>query len=471
MSLSSKPRVLALAVAALILGGCASFSEDRGFGLAQQTAKERLGKDATWVRSEADAESVKTKVAALLAKPLSADDAVQIALYNNPGLQATYAELGISESDLVSAGRIDNPRFMFMRALDRNSEAKIENILSFGVMSLITLPLRMEAAGRRFESVRRGVTSEMLRTASETRKAWVLAVSSAQTMRYMAQVKESAEAGAELARRMTRAGSFSKLTQMREHAFYADTVAQMARSQQAAIAAREQLTRLMGLADPAAFKLPERLPDMPKMPRNEADIAQEAMQERLDVTAARFEADALASSLGLTKITRFTNVLEIGRVRIDEGHDPRKHGWEVAFDIPIFDFGGARVAGAEARYMQAAERIRETVVSAQSEVRESYSAYRTQFDLARHYRDEIVPLRKKISDEMLWRYNGMLKSVFELLADSREQVMAVNSAIEAQRDFWLAEADLQMALVGKPSGLGLGKSLEAAAMPAAGGGH
>ena len=177
MSLSSKPRVLALAVAALILGGCASFSEDRGFGLAQQTAKQRLGKDATWVRSEADAESVKTKVAALLAKPLSADDAVQIALYNNPGLQATYAELGISESDLVSAGRIDNPRFMFMRALDRNSEAKIENILSFGVMSLITLPLRMEAAGRRFESVRRGVTSEMLRTASETRKAWVLAVS------------------------------------------------------------------------------------------------------------------------------------------------------------------------------------------------------------------------------------------------------------------------------------------------------
>ncbi len=464
-------RALGLALATALLGGCASFSEDRGFGLAQQTAKDRLGKDAAWVRSEADADSVKAKVAALLAKPLSADDAVQIALYNNPGLQATYAELGISESDLVSAGRLENPRFSFMRAINRENDVKIEGLLSFGVMSLITLPLRMEAAGRRFEAARRGVTSEMLRTASETRKAWVLAVSAGQTMQYMGQVKESAEAGAELARRMTRAGSFARLTQMREHAFYADTVAQMARSQQAAIAAREQLTRLMGLTNSSAFTLPDRLPGMPKSPRSEADIAKEAMQERLDVTAARFEAEALASSLGLTKVTRFTNVLEIGRARIDEGRDPRKWGWEVAFDIPIFDWGGARVAGAEARYMQAAERIRETVVSAQSEVRESYSAYRTQFDLARHYRDEIVPLRKKISDEMLWRYNGMLKSVFELLADSREQVIAVNSAIEAQRDFWLAEADLQMALVGKPSGLGLGKSLEASAMPAAGGGH
>ena len=120
--------------------------------------------------------------------------------------------------------------------------------------------------------------------------------------------------------------------------------------------------------------------------------------------------------------------------------------------------------------MQAAERIRETAVNAQSEVRQTYSAYRIQYDLARHYRDQIVPLRKKISDEMQLRYNGMLKSVFELLADSREQVMAVNGAIEAQRDFWMAEADLQMALIGKPSSLGLGKEMAPMARQA-GGGH
>ena len=162
---------VALALVAAILGGCASVSEDRGFGLTRQTARDRLGKDVEWVKTEAEADGLKGKVEALLAKPLSADDAVQIALYNNPALQATYAELGISESDLRSAGRLENPRFSFMRAINNENSVKIESLLSFGVMSLITLPMRMEAAGRRFESTQRGVTAEMLRTASETRIA------------------------------------------------------------------------------------------------------------------------------------------------------------------------------------------------------------------------------------------------------------------------------------------------------------
>jgi outer membrane protein TolC len=85
-------------------------------------------------------------------------------------------------------------------------------------------------------------------------------------------------------------------------------------------------------------------------------------------------------------------------------------------------------------------------------VREAYSSYRTAFDVAKHYRDEIVPLRKRISEEVLLRYNGMLMSVFELLADSREQVAAVNGYIESVRDFWLAESDLQMALTGRSPG-------------------
>src|SRR5206468_3314326 len=100
-------------------------------------------------------------------------------------------------------------------------------------------------------------------------------------------------------------------------------------------------------------------------------------------------------------------------------------------------------------YMQAVNRAAEVAINARSEVRESYASYRTAFDLAKHYRDEIVPLRKQISDENLLRYNGMLISVFELLADAREQVASVNAYIEALREYWLADAELQMALIGK----------------------
>ena len=122
-----------------------------------------------------------------------------------------------------------------------------------------------------------------------------------------------------------------------------------------------------------------------------------------------------------------------------------------SLSLPIFDFGDVRRAGAQAAYMAAVNRTAQIAVQANSRVREQYSAYRTAYDLARHYRDEIVPLRKRISEENQLRYNGMLIGVFDLLADARSQVQGVNSYIEALRDFWLAQADLDMALVGKPS--------------------
>ena len=128
----------------------------------------------------------------------------------------------------------------------------------------------------------------------------------------------------------------------------------------------------------------------------------------------------------------------------------RKKGYELELALPIFDFGDAVRTGAQARYMAALNRTAKLAVDASSQVRETYSGYRTAYDLARHYRDEIVPLRKLIADENLLRYNGMLIGVFELLADAREQIGSVVQAIEAQRDFWLADAALQGALIGIP---------------------
>jgi outer membrane protein TolC len=147
-------------------------------------------------------------------------------------------------------------------------------------------------------------------------------------------------------------------------------------------------------------------------------------------------------------VTRFINLLEVGVLNNSETGEPRQRGFEIEIGLPIFDFGGARVARAERLYMQVVNRTVETAIEARSEVREAYSSYRTAFDLSRHYRDEIVPLRKRISEEVLLRYNGMLISVFELLADSREQVAAANGYIESLRDFWVAESDLQMAMTG-----------------------
>ena len=118
--------------------------------------------------------------------------------------------------------------------------------------------------------------------------------------------------------------------------------------------------------------------------------------------------------------------------------------------------------------MQALHRVAETAVNARSEVREAYQGYRSSFDIAQHYRDEIVPLRKRIAEENQARYNGMIIGVFELLADARAQISSVNSYIESLRDFWIAQADLEMALMGNPSLSAATKTKMAGAEAAAG---
>jgi outer membrane protein TolC len=444
------------ALVLLALGGCASFSEDGRFSPVEQAVKERTGAQTKWARTQVEADTVHARVKELLAKPLGPTEAVQIALLNNPGLQASYAEVGVAEADLVQASRWRGPRFALAR-LKRGDEVEVERGVFFDVLGLLTIPLSTRASETHLAASQKRAAGEALRIALETRKAWFHAVAAQESAKYMEQVKDSAETSAELARRMAEVGNFPRLTHAREQAFYADATAQLARARHGATAARERLARLMGLwGDELAFELPERLPDLPPSVREGEDLEAQAIAQRLDVQSAKGDADALARSLGLTKVTRFISLLEVGVLSNSETGRPRQRGWELEVEIPIFDFGSTRVARAEMLYLQAVNRTLESAVQARAEVREAYSAYRTSFDLARHYRDEIVPLRKRISEEVLLRYNGMLMSVFELLADSREQVGAVNGYIESLRDFWLAESDLQMALTGRSAGAGGG---------------
>jgi outer membrane protein TolC len=456
-------RLAAVAVAALVLAGCASFSPDGGMGKVSDLTKERTGQAVSAQRSEQEADTARSRISEILKQPLTADTAVELALLNNRGLQVSFSQLGIAESDLVQAGRLRNPTFSFGH-LAAGGLVEIERSVIFDVMGLLTMPAARQVQQHNFEQAQYQAAYTAVGIASETRRAFFGAVAAQEIVRYFQQVKEAADASNELAKRMLAAGNFNKLAQMREQAFYADATAGLARAQQQAMAERERLTRLLGLSgDQINFKLPERLPDLPKEPTEPRDAEQTAIDKRLDVLMAKRGTEATARSLGLTRATRFINGLELGYQNKSETGDERKNGYVVELPLPLFDFGSARTARAEATYMQAVHRTTEVAINARSEVRESYSAYRTAYDLAKHYRDEVVPLRKRISEENLLRYNGMLIGVFELLADSREQVRGVTDYVQALREFWVAETNLQTALTGRSPGA----SATAFATPAA----
>jgi outer membrane protein TolC len=448
------PRAIALATA-LALVGCADFSADGGLAPVRQAAQTHLGKDVIWARTEEDRTALSTRVAQLLKSPrLSLDEAVQIALFNNPGLQAAYHELGISEAQLVRAAQLPNPHLAMLRAsapIDGLRQYKIEQILTFNPFALVTMAYARRIEAHRFEQTQKRVALQMLQLAAQTRRAWFEAVTLSQMHAYALQVQAVAQSGAQLADRMRRAGNFNALQQAREQSFHAEAQLAVARAQRQADAARQRLTQAMGLSDPLSVPvLADRLPDLPEAVREATDVQRMAMDQRLDLAAARAQTEALAQQLGLERVTRFVNVIDLGPARVLEGAGsaPYKNGYEIGFELPIFDWGGARVALAESIYRRQLEQVSQTVLNAQVEVREAYETYRSSLQIARHYRDQIVPLRRRISEENLLRYNAMQLGVFELLADARAQVAAVTEAIQAQRDFWIAQSDLEMALLG-----------------------
>jgi outer membrane protein TolC len=437
------PPVLALLA---LLGGCTAVAPDGGFTGVAAIAQSRIGAEPRLARDDAAAGELARAVQATLAAPLSMEDAVKVALLANPGLQASYWKVGIAQADLAQAGRLPNPVLNFKHTAGAG-DVIIERTFTANLIGLLTRPLAASLEARRYEQVRLEVAREIEQHARDTRIAWVEAVAAAQSLEYARQVMDAATASAELAERMAKVGNMSQLDLAREQVFQAESGAALARAGKQAIAAREKLTRLLGLwGKDAQFALPAHLPEPPAAPARLEEVERIALEQRLDVQAARLDAQATAANLGLTRTTRFVNVLDLGYVNQTATNVPTARGYELTLELPLFDWGGARVARAEGVYMQAVSRVAQTAITARSEARESYLDYRTAYDVAVHYRDRIIPLRKRISQEVLLRYNGMLLSTQDLLTDAREQAGAVSGYIDALKEFWTAHANLEAAL-------------------------
>jgi outer membrane protein TolC len=453
-SLRSAPWLCAIAAA--MLAGCATSAIDDNYAAVQQDARDRLGVEPRWLTSDDARRQAQADVDAALAKPLSAYDAVRIALSYSPALQAALYEGAAHSAVATQSARLPNPVFTFQRLARDGAggrEVEIDRLLSFSLLDVLLAPARMRMADFQQRQTRLRLAGDVVQTAAEARQAWVRAVAAQQSLGYQQQVKAAADASAELARRMQAAGNFSKLQQAREQAFSVEAIVQLTRARQAAQATREALVRSLGLDDTRAarLQLPERLPDLPPAAKDERSVSQAGLDQRIDIALARARLEFVAQEQGLTRVTGVVNGLQLGAARNSETGKAPQRGFELEVPLPVFDFGDASRARAQATYMAALQRTAALAVDARSQLRESYGAYRSAYELARHYRDEIVPLRKTISDENLLRYNGMLIGVFELLADAREQIGSVVQSIDAQRDFWLADAALQATLIGQPT--------------------
>lgn len=374
-----------------MIGGCASGpGAMAGSGLAG--ASQVLPQEPPPLTAEQQAllERRTRRIDELLARPLTAETAAEIALLQNPAVERALETLDMPGFDRLLLAYTVNPAFNDGQQ-PSTVDTRIERPLSVNAMTWVSVPALAGGYTTDERGPRLQAADEIVALLFSARRAWVQAVAARQSQRYLEDVAVAAEAARDIMEGMRRVGNASELELLRAQTLYADAIASLTAAQLAAALERERLVQTLGLwgADADRVQLPERLADLPPAAIGPESLEDRAVAQRFDVRAGRIE--GLAGEAG---------------------------------------------------------------VNARADVRTAWLAYRASYDLARHARDALVPLARRTSAEQLKLYNGMLIDVFGLVTDAAGQISAVNAALDAQRIFWLAEVELQRAMagVGFPAG-------------------
>jgi len=337
------------------------------------------------------------------------------------------------------------------------------------LLGLFTLKQRSQIAAEHYAHAKHQAIATTLRLATDTRRAHIRAVVAQQQVAYLDQARATVDAAVRLNAKLAEGGGGDQLDQAELAAFYAELSARLGQARLAARREREALVRLMGLwGGDVGFELPPSLPPLPSAPETAEAVEVEAITRRADLVQARHDVAALAKSLALTDATRWVSMLQLAGIINNESANPLTNsntdilrgGAQLDVTLPVFDTGEARQRTAREGYMRALNKLAAKAVNARSEARIAYDTYRGTYDIARFWRDRVIPLRQSVSREVALRYtNGILAGeglrvdLFKYLTDSRMRITADASALDAQRDFQLAAVDLLAALtIGTGSG-------------------
>jgi cobalt-zinc-cadmium efflux system outer membrane protein len=286
---------------------------------------------------------------------LTEEEAVLIALWNNALFQQRLADLGVARGDLVQAGLLPNPDFLYTFPVP---DKFFRYAFELPVEALWLRPIRVAAAAREADRVSEQLTQaglDLIRDVRQTYADVLLAKGqftvAEEAVRIRGQISELAEA-------RLKAGDISPQEAATARVDALQAQQELKRARYDISLAEERLKNLLAIGmDRRPLALDARIP--PPMPVLDADVlATEAASTRPDALAAAQSVAAAAERLRLSRLS-WVRVTGIGDATAGQrtGHELGP-GFRVT--VPIFDRNQGNIARAEAE-LERAQRQQTTV--------------------------------------------------------------------------------------------------------------
>lgn len=441
----SLPRAAGCAALMCLLSACGTVPLAQARRDAQALLRPAAGGLAD---PAADAASAERELLSLLASPLDAAGAARIAWLRNADVQDAYARLGIAAADVFAASRPANPRLglALLWPAERTAARRADGTLDFGLDDLLRLTARRRTGKVALRAAEQQLAARLYALALDAQDAWLETVSTEQQLTVQRDVAASAQLAADLASRYRAAGNISELNELLQRAMASEARIRADEAARQAARSRSRLRQLLGLtaADPAV-RVPASLPPPDDFTADAATLRAQARSQRLDVAAARSEADALEQRLATTRRYRLTDGSRLGATAERDGTTHRA-GLGVGVELPLFSQGQPAIARAGAQVQIARARVQSLEVAIDADIDAQLAQLALARDQYREYRENLLPGRESAVTRLTEQANFMLSSPFELLLARQQSYAAYQGAIEALQSWWAARIALTRAL-------------------------
>lgn len=435
----------------LLISGCmrVDTNPQPSFNQVQEDVAKLTGQSIYWDSSLED-EVVPISVEELLRKELTSDFAVQIALLNNLNLQAIYESLGIAKAQLAQAGLLKNPIFSlsYRFSTKTNVTDLIDMSLIQNFLEILLIPLKKRMAQAELEATQAMVITQILDVIAETKIAFYSLQASESIWNLKNQILFATQLSYEAAQKLFDAGNITDLEVSMKRSLYEQEKLEVASWEITVLEARERLNILMGLwGHQIDWKITCELPVIPERVDDYSHIENNAIANSIDLKVSYKELLTTAAGFGID-----TSKLVFPQLDVGVSSERDDGVWYVgpAFNIaiPLFDFGVANSAKAQAKILQQWNQFTYLAIDIRSKARSSRFTMLNAFRQCQYLEKVIVPLAKQITHSTLLQHNAMQLGIFHLLSAKQNEIRKEIQHIQMQQDYLISKVILQTLLQG-----------------------